>query len=72
VNDVATLVIYFAHESKHMVKLVVIHQFSFNSQKLDMTCCEVGACAMRDVANCDMACDVVIANDVDQHYKYNI
>src|ERR1700738_132312 len=71
-NELVTLVIHLAQKSKHIIKMFTIHPFSFLSQCMRGHFCEIRACAMRDVANCDMICDIMLGDNVDYHSKARI
>ena len=71
-NELVTLVIHFAQKSKHIIKMFTIHPFSFLSQCMRGHFRKIWACAMRDVANCDMVGDILFGDYVDYHTKARI
>ena len=66
------LVNHLAQKSKHIVKMFAIHPFIFLSQCMRGHFCEIQACAMRDVANCDIVYDILLGDNVDYHSKARI
>src|ERR1700737_3792701 len=71
-NELVTLVIHLAQKSKHIIKMFTIHPFSSLSQCMRGHFCKIWACAMRDVANCDMVGDILLGDYVDYHPKARI
>ena len=68
-NEFVTIVIQLAQKSKHRIKMFTIHPFFFLSQCMRGHFREIQACAIRDVANCDIICDILLGNNVDYHFK---
>ena len=64
-NELVTLVIHLAQKSKHIIKMFAIHPFPFLFQCMRGHFHEIGACAMRDVANCDTVYDILLGDSVD-------
>src|SRR6202161_1764523 len=71
-NELVTLVIHLAQKSQHIIKMFTIHPFSFLPQCMRGHFCEIRACAMRDVSNCDMVCDILLGDNGDYHSKGRI
>jgi hypothetical protein len=71
-NELVTLVIHLSQISKHIIKMFTIHSFSFLSQCMRGHFHEIRTCAIRDVVNCDMVCDIMVGNNVDYHSKARI
>ena len=69
INELITFVIHLVQKSKHIIKMFTIHSFSFLSQCMRRHFCKILACAMRDVANCHMVCDIPLGDNVDYHSK---
>ena len=71
-NEVVTLIIHLAQKSKHIIKMFAIHPFSLLPQCMRGHFHEIRTCAMQDVANCDIACDILFGNNVDYPSKARI
>ena len=52
--------------------MFTIHPISFLSQCMRGHFHEIRACAMRDVANCDMVCEILLGDNIDYHSKAQI
>lgn len=72
VNELVTIIINLAKKSKDILKMFAVDPFPFLSQNMRGHFCDVRACAMQDVINYDMVCDILPGDDVEHHSKARI
>jgi hypothetical protein len=69
-NELVVIVIHLAQKPKHITNMFAIHPFfNFIFPTIEMTFCEVKACRMKYVNNCDMVYNVLLG-DIPELYKY--
>lgn len=69
VNELVSVVIHIATKSKHIIKMFTVHLFPFLSKSLKEHFQEVWACAIQNVANCDMVWNVFLEDNVDYNHS---